>query len=128
MALRLDSLADVEEQAPPAERCTPALANREAIGAELGAWIERNAAHFRAGAPPLRARVRLLVSRDGDPAYAELESGSGVAAFDDFARTLAGHMSFRPATHDGRPVDAWIAVPVTAVTPALSPANPSPWP
>jgi TonB family protein len=87
----------------------PVLLNRE----EVARAVEQNY-------PPIlrdagiggAIALRVLVRSNGQVGQVEVRSTSGYPALDEAAKRVAGMMRFRPAQHEGRPIDAWTAVPV----------------
>lgn len=89
---------------PPAYDVPPVLANREEITAAM-----------RAVGAGLEARVvlRLYVDEEGRVGNAKITRRSGVAELDDAALWIGETMRFEPARYEGRPVPAWVEIPVT---------------
>jgi TonB family protein len=57
--------------------------------------------------------VRLFVGESGEVEAAIVQEGSGTWALDAAAREAAMLFEFTPATSDGRPVGAWVSLPLT---------------
>jgi TonB family protein len=57
-------------------------------------------------------RVRMLVTRDGEVAYAELVRRSGRAGMDQEVVEAAQRLRFRPARVDEHPVEVWVEQPI----------------
>lgn len=82
----------------------PVLANREEVTAAL-----------RAMGSGLEAQVVLAVhvNAEGEVREVRVAKSSGDEDLDDAARWVGERMRFEPAQHRGRPVSAWVQVPVT---------------
>jgi protein TonB len=72
---------------------------------------------IRLSAAQGRVVLRVLVRADGAVAEARVEVSSGHAALDDAALRACYAWRFEPATRDGRPVDAWVLIPVRFLIP-----------
>lgn len=89
---------------PPVYDSPPVLANREEITAAM-----------RAVGAGLEARVVLQVRVD-DKGYVRdvrIAHSSGLPELDDAAMWIGEQMRFEPARYKGKPVQAWVNVPVT---------------
>jgi len=64
-----------------------------------------------------RVVVKVLVLADGSVGRSEVASSSGHPVLDQAALSASLGWRFRPATRDGRPIDAWVIVPVRFVVP-----------
>ncbi|MBW3569938.1 MAG: energy transducer TonB [Gemmatimonadetes bacterium] len=86
--------------------CRPELANPDSLSGMMQAVLAR---HPEAGrhreAVAKRATVRMVVTRDGRVAYAEVERPTGDAFLDQNVEAIAMRLRFRPATLDGEPFD-----------------------
>lgn len=82
----------------------PVLANRDEVTAAL-----------RAMGGGLEAQVVLLVhvGREGEVREVRIQRGSGDDGLDEAAIWVGERMRFQPAKYEGRPVSAWVTVPVT---------------
>ncbi len=89
---------------PPAYDIPPVLANREEITSAM-----------RAVGAGLEAQVILQMRVDPQGRVQEVKiiRESGVADLDDAALWIGEMMRFEPAQHEGRPVAAWVQIPVT---------------
>ncbi len=89
---------------PPAYDVPPVLANREEVTAAM-----------RAVGAGLEAQVVLQMRVDEQGRVQELRiiRESGVADLDDAALWIGEMMRFEPAQFEGRPVAAWVEIPVT---------------
>jgi protein TonB len=54
--------------------------------------------------------LRLLVGTDGKVIQSEIEKSSGFKRLDEAARAGLSKCLFRPATVDGKPVEAWTTI------------------
>jgi TonB family protein len=59
--------------------------------------------------------LRLLVTRDGRVAFAEVQTSSGEERVDRAALDIGWSMEFRPAIFDDAAVDVWVSLPVRFV-------------
>jgi protein TonB len=59
--------------------------------------------------------LAVLVRSDGSAADVRVRTTSGDQALDAAATHAAGSWRFRPATRDGRPIEAWAIIPVRFV-------------
>jgi protein TonB len=91
--------------------------------AELLVAPSFNAAYLRNPAPryPLVARrngeqgtvtLKVLVSRDGQPASVDIERTSGSPILDNAAREAVRSWRFTPARRGAQAVEAWVLVPI----------------
>ncbi len=89
---------------PPPYDVPPVLANREEITSLMGA--------VGAG---LEAQVvlQMHVDEQGRVQGVKVIRESGVADLDDAALWIGEMMRFEPAQYEGRPVPAWVQIPVT---------------
>jgi TonB family protein len=62
-------------------------------------------------------RVRMLVTRDGEVAYADLTRRSGRAGMDEEVLQAAQRLRFRPARVDEHPVEVWVEQPIVLGSP-----------
>lgn len=77
----------------------------EAAGAEMAPASSESAARFS-------MRLRMLVTRDGEVAYATLSRRSARGDVDRAVLEVAQDLRFRPAQVGGVPVDVWVEQPV----------------
>jgi TonB family protein len=92
------------QHSPPTYDVPPILANREEVSEvleSLGASLE--------------AQILLLlqVDEEGVPRQVRVAEGSGDRHLDALAAFAGRQMRFRPARYQGRPVPAWVQVPVS---------------
>jgi TonB-like protein len=115
---RLDS-ADVPQ---PAEgrvvECRPTLANRFAIQRLVQEFADRHPFLTRPVVGDRHsALVKMLLTREGEVAYAMLDRESHDDRLDDFALELVPKMLFTPASVEGKLVDVWITLPINLQVP-----------
>jgi TonB family protein len=88
------------------QHCRPELANPDSLSGMMQAVLER---HPEAGqheqAVARRAAVRLVVTREGRVAFAEVDQPTGDAFIDQNIEAIAMRLRFNPATLDGDPFD-----------------------
>jgi TonB family protein len=65
----------------------------------------------------LSMRVRMLVTRDGEVAYADLTRRSGRATMDEEVLRAAQRLRFRPARVDEHNVEVWVEQPIVLGSP-----------
>jgi TonB family protein len=91
---------------PGRQHCRPELANADSLTAMMQGVLRL---HPEAGqhAQPVtrRAAVRLVVTREGRVAYAEVDQPTGDAFIDPNLEAIAMRLRFNPATLDGDPFD-----------------------
>ena len=108
---RLD--ADVPPDSGATVECAPGLANRTAL--------VRIISEYSRTLPPRgnseTTRLKMLLTRDAEIAYVEVERSSGDPRLDAYFVSLVPRMQFTPAAVDGRTVDMWVTLPMTLVTP-----------
>ncbi len=112
--VRLDSVAPaVDSTATHMVECVPELANRDEVS-RLIQMFAGQSGDLLSGSRPRRSTVVLmLLSREGEVAYTEVQRSSGEPRLDAYAISLVDRMRFRPAAINGQNVDAWITLPVT---------------
>lgn len=102
--IRIDG--EYPAMSPGRRHCRPELANPDSLTAMMHRVLER---HPEAGrhqqAVPRRATVRMVVTREGDVAYVEVERPTGDPFIDQNVEAIAYRLRFRPATLDGAPFD-----------------------
>lgn len=94
--------------------CRPELANPQTM---IDLLDEAASAHPDAGrngedGVPHRATVLVVVTRDGDVAFAEVVASSGDEFFDARAPAIAAALRFHPASLDEVPIDTRIRIPL----------------
>lgn len=105
MLVRVDG--DYPAITPGRTHCRPELAN----GSRLSAMMQRIIAlHPEYGRHPnepliIQAVVRMVVTRDGRVAYAEIDTPSGDTNIDPYLEAIAYELRFRPASLDDAPFD-----------------------
>ena len=106
--VRLDPVAGV-----PGGRATqPVIANPRETRAQINRFVAQNFAGIFQGRRGLRVDLQLVVSRDGEVAYARVARSSGNPAVDAAALQIAPSMRFTPARVGTQPVDTRIAFPL----------------
>lgn len=93
---------------PGRRHCRPELANADSMSSMMQAVLERHPEKGRHEQQPLvkRVTVRMVVTREGRVAFAEVERPAGDPLIDASAEAIAMRLRFRPATLDGQPFDA----------------------
>lgn len=92
---------------PGRRHCRPELANPDTMSRMMHAVLARHPETGRHEAQPLvkRATVRMVVTREGRVAFAEVERPTGDPLIDANVEAIAYRLRFRPATLDGDPFD-----------------------
>lgn len=91
---------------PGRRHCRPELANPDTMSRMMHVVLERHPEAGRHQQPvPKRATVRMVVTREGSVAYAEVERPTGDPFIDQYVEEIAYRLRFRPATLDGEPFD-----------------------
>jgi hypothetical protein len=102
--IRIDG--DYPAMTPGRRHCRPELANPDVLSEMMQAVLEH---HPEAGthdqAVVKRATMRLVVTREGRVAYAEVDRPTGDAFIDPRLEGIAMRLRFNPATLDGQPFD-----------------------
>jgi TonB family protein len=118
ISMRLDSAAPAPDSTPGfLVECVPELDNRKEVTRLLSDFASQNRDLLAGRATPPTTRMKMLVSREGEVAYAEIDRSSGQARLDLYAAQVARQMRFRPAAVNGRPVDVWVVLPVSIASP-----------
>ena len=91
--------------------CMPRLLNPRQLRGEIVQALarERPPAGYSSR---VNVQVRMLVTREGAVAYAELTRRGGVPAVNAAVLAGARRLVFVPATYKGVPYDAWVELPV----------------
>lgn len=113
MNFRLDALDYPDE---PVVECRPALLDPDRFARDLQI-VGRVAASYAGTRSQLRVDVRMLVTREGEVAYAEVSRSSSMSALDREVLALAEGLRFHPAAVDDVPVDVWVEQPVLVQIP-----------
>jgi TonB family protein len=92
---------------PGRRHCRPELANPDSMSAMMQRVLERHPEAGRHNDEPLvkRAVVRMVVTREGHVAFAEVDTTSGDELIDANVEHIASRLRFRPATLDAMPFD-----------------------
>jgi TonB family protein len=102
--IRIDG--DYPAMTPGRRHCRPELANPDVLSEMMQGVLENHPeAGRRQQAVARRATMRLVVTREGRVAYAEVEQATGDAFIDPTLEAIAMRLRFRPATLDGEPFD-----------------------
>lgn len=113
--IRLDR---IEFPADAEVECMPVVLN----GAQFSRDLQREAGRLppepMGGRGRLTVHVKMLVTRDGEVAYATVSRRSTRSDVDRRVRELAERLRFTPAHVDGVTVDVWVEQPVEIVIPA----------
>ena len=113
MDFRLDPL-DLPDS--PSMECLPYVMDPEQFSLDLHRMAERFPA--QPGASTVVAlSVRMLVTRDGEVAYAEASRPSWNAEVDREVVRLAERLRFQPASLGVVPIDVWVTQPVEVLLP-----------
>jgi hypothetical protein len=118
---RLDRL-DVPDD--PSVECLPRVADVGQLARDLG----RIASRFTAEPSNNRVQlqVKMLVTRDGEVAHAEISRGNALRPVVEAVLELARGLRFAPASLDGVPVEVWVVQPVNFDLPIRQPRRSSP--
>ncbi|HEU0301720.1 MAG TPA: TonB family protein [Longimicrobium sp.] len=103
--IRIDG--DYPAMTPGRRHCRPELANPDSLYGMVAAVLARHPEAGRHENQPLvkRATVRMVVTRQGDVAYVEVDRPTGDPFLDLNLEAIAHRLRFRPATLDGTPFD-----------------------
>lgn len=103
--IRIDG--DYPAMTPGRRHCRPELANGGQLSEMMQRVLEHHPESGRHGDNGLvrRAVVRLVVTREGQVAFAEVDTPSGDEFIDGNVEAIAMRLRFRPATLDGAPFD-----------------------
>lgn len=116
--LRLDSIPRARDStATHVIECVPELANRDEINQLMRMFAGQSGDLLTPSRPRHSTEVLMLLSREGEVAYAEVKKSSGEYRLDSYAISLVDRMRFRPASVDGHAVDVWVTLPVSLVAP-----------
>jgi TonB family protein len=108
---RLDSLSLDGMLDSPIE-CQPRLESPGQVGAAMEAVVARERPLPAGSDPRVRVSVRMLVTREGGVAYAELARGSSSPTLNTAILGTMRSLRFLPASLNDRPVDAWVELPI----------------
>jgi len=94
---------------PPGERTTaPAIANAREVRTLINRFVVQHFTDIFQGRRGIRVDLQLVVTRDGEVAYARLIRSCGKPAVDAEALRIAPTMRFTPARVGTQPVDAHV--------------------
>jgi TonB family protein len=108
---RLDPLPTPPGDTLRVEECVPRVANVDRFRREIQD-IERREPPVPGVMPRTTVHVRMLVSRDGEVAFATVTRRSGNPAVERRVLEATGALRFQPATVNGTPMDVWVELPV----------------
>jgi hypothetical protein len=112
---RLDR--DVPPDSGATVECVPGLENRAAIARLISEHARNNPSLSWPAGNRETTRLKMLLTRDAEIAYVEVDRSSGDPRLDAYFVSLVPRMEFTPAAVDGRTVDVWVTLPMTLVTP-----------
>lgn len=108
---RLDSLTLADGVLDRAIECEPRLADPGQVGAAMEAIVARERPLPAGSDPRANVAVRMLVTREGGVAYAELARSSSSPTLNTAILNTMRTLRFLPASIGDRPVDAWVECP-----------------
>jgi TonB family protein len=112
--IRIDG--DYVPMAPGKRHCIPAIANDSERSTMMKNVLDRHPDADRNREPiTRRVQMRLVVNREGDVSYVDVEQPSGDAFLDPLAPEIARRLRFHPARLDGIPFDARFRYTMTFV-------------
>jgi TonB family protein len=106
--VRLDPAPGV----PGGAAAQPAIANPREVRAQVNRFVAQHFASIFQGRRGLRVDLQLVVTRDGEVAYARVARSSGNPAVDAAALQIAPSMRFTPARVGTQPMDTRMAFPL----------------
>lgn len=112
VVVRLDSVSFPRVVRGESRACTPAIKNKRQVREMMGNILR---AHPDFGTPALhdeKARIGLVVDRNGTVPFAYLLSASGDPQIDRYLTAMAQEMEFYPALVDGTPIDVFVMLPL----------------
>jgi TonB family protein len=103
--IRIDG--DYPALTPGRTHCRPELASGDSMSIMMQRVLDRHPESGKHPDEPLvrRVIVRMVVTREGSVAFAEIDTPSGDEMIDANAEAIARRLRFRPATLDGVPFD-----------------------
>lgn len=116
--LRLDPLP--RDTALPVA-CAPRLAGATQFRDAIVRALQREPPLPSGSDPRVAVQVRMLVTRDGEVAYASLSRRGPTGTIDAAILRAARGLRFVPATWEGVPSDQWVELPVRMEVPMLPP-------
>jgi TonB family protein len=120
MHVRLDAIDYPDE---PVMECLPALVNPGQFARDMQ-QLARFASGYAGTRSELRVYVRMLVTREGEVAYAMVSRRSSIDRLDREAIVLVQGLRFHPAAVDDVPVDVWVEQPVILQMPRAQDERP----
>ncbi|HST61503.1 MAG TPA: energy transducer TonB [Longimicrobium sp.] len=109
---RLDSLSLADGLLDRAIECEPRLADPGQVGAAMEAIVARERPLPAGSDPRANVAVRMLVTREGGVAYAELARSSSSPTLNTAILSTMQTLRFLPAAIGDQPVDAWVELPI----------------
>ncbi|HYH82390.1 MAG TPA: energy transducer TonB [Longimicrobium sp.] len=106
--VRLDPVA----LAPGGRTTAPVIANPREVRAQINRFVVQHFTTIFQGRRGLRVDLQLVVTRDGEVAFARVVRSSGHAVVDQGALQIAPGMRFNPARVGTQPVDTRITFPL----------------
>lgn len=114
MNLRLDHLPAPDTVT---RECMPVLQDPQGFAQDLARIQDGLGTDGAGGARPVRLYLIMLVTRDGDVAYATLKRPSTSRDLDRQVLQLGRRLRFRPAMLENVPVDVWVEQPLDLTMP-----------
>jgi TonB family protein len=109
LSVRLDPATPPDSLAV---ECQPRLADTRQFTAEVTRIAERATPLPPGSNPRVSVRVRMLVTREGEVAYAALSRRGNLGSLDNHILDAARRLRFLPASVGGTPVDVWVEQPI----------------
>lgn len=106
--VRLDPAAGV----PGGAAARPVIANPREVRAQVNRFVAQHFASIFQGRRGLRVDLQLVVTREGEVAYARVARSSGNPAVDAAALQIAPSMRFAPARVGTQPMDTRMEFPL----------------
>lgn len=106
--VRLDPAAP----SPGGRSTAPVIANPREVRALVNRFVAQHFTDIFQGRPGIRVNLQLVVTRDGEVAYARLVRSCGKPAVDAEALRIAPTMRFTPARVGSQPVDTRVDFPL----------------
>ena len=109
---RLDSLMLEDEILNRPIECQPRLADPNLVGAAMEAVVSRERPLPAGSDPRVNLSVRMLVTREGGVAYAEIARPSSSPTLNTSVLGTMRSLRFLPALLGDLPVDVWVELPL----------------
>jgi TonB family protein len=114
LSMRLDPLALPDSLTV---ECLPRLVDTRQFTEEVARIAERAMPLSPGSDPRVQVHVRMLVSRDGEVAYATVSRRGNLGSLDRQVLDAARRLRFVPASVGGMAVDVWVEQPVVLEVP-----------